>query len=150
MQELQLPQDFAIKQMISLTCLLGQINIKNLCRCKSKLLIEVWTTAGLLRHWWRGNILLQMKPTPTAHSEGWEWWGGTTQTIFTQTSDKWDLPFIPRALYSLLPLPGLFTPRKVSCCSPWLFCYSILFQEFIKWQMCFRNRSVFPMSQCKG
>lgn len=42
MQELKWQQDFAIKQMISLTCLLGgQINIKNLCRCKSKLLIKV-------------------------------------------------------------------------------------------------------------
>lgn len=32
MQELERPQDFGIKQMISLTCLLGQINIKDLCR----------------------------------------------------------------------------------------------------------------------
>lgn len=75
MQELEWPQDFAIKQMISLTCLLGQINIKNLCRFKSKLLTEVWTTAGLLRHWWWANILLQMKLMLTVHSEGWEWWG---------------------------------------------------------------------------
>lgn len=40
MQELEWPQDFAIKQMISLTCMLEQINIKNLCRYKSMLLIE--------------------------------------------------------------------------------------------------------------
>lgn len=97
MQDLEWPEDIAVKQMISLTCLLGQINIKNLCRQKSKLLIEVWTT------------LQGFSGTDGQISwEWWEWWGGTTQTIFTQTIDKWDLPFIPSVLHTcpVSSLPG--------------------------------------------
>lgn len=118
MQELERPQDFGIKQMISLTCLLGQINIKDLCRYVKATYWSLNYSTGLLRHLWWANTLLQMKIKLTAHSEGWEWWGGTTQTISTQTRGKWDLPLIPSVLYSLFPLPCLFTPRKASAAFP--------------------------------